>query len=122
MLPFDPGELTQIAPADPTDPRRGSLDERAARFHARNPGVYALAVRVCRYLQARGFQHYGIGAVWEIMRFKYLETRGDIYKLNNNYRAFYSRLIMAQEDDLSSFFRTRKCPHDEDYYKRTVRH
>lgn len=105
---------------DEDDPRSGTLVERAERFHQRNPAVYHYAVSICRWARARGIRHYGIGAVWEIMRFKYLETYGDIYKLNNNHRAFYARLVMAQEPDLAGFFQTRDCPHDPEYYEREV--
>jgi hypothetical protein len=109
-----------ITVPDDDDPQTGSIAERAERFHRRNPAVYRFAVDVCRYMRRRRVQHYGIGAVWEIMRFKYLETHGDIYKLNNNYRAFYARLIMSQEPDLAGFFQTRECPNDPDYHTRPV--
>lgn len=103
--------------ADDDDPRSGTLAERAERFHERNPGVYRYAVRLCRYLRARGIAHYGIGAIWEVMRFKYLETHGDVYKLNNNYRAWYARRIMEFEADLAGFFTVRECPHDSEYQR-----
>lgn len=111
-----PEDTQPIAAATDDDPRTGTIGERAARFHARNPQVYRFAVRVARFMQARGLTHYGIGAVWEIMRFKYLETTGDIYRLNNNHRAFYARLIMASEPDLAGFFVVRESPHDPEYF------
>lgn len=115
---FDLGDVVPIVDGD--DPRRGTIGEQAARFHDRNPGVYAFAVRLARFTKARGLAHYGIGAIWEVMRFKYLETHGDIYKLNNNYRAWYARQIMASEADLAGFFSVRDCPHDEEYRLRAV--
>lgn len=115
------GDTAQIVEPEQDDPRGGSIVERAQRFHDRNPTVYRFAVRVCRYMKARGIDHYGMKAVWEVMRFKYLETTGDIYKLNNNYTAFYARLIMANEPDLSGFFETRTSPHDDSYRDREVR-
>jgi hypothetical protein len=35
-------------------------------------------------------------------------TRGDRWKLNNNYTAHYARLVMNQEPDLAGFFETRQ--------------
>lgn len=35
------------------------------------------------------------------------ERFGDEYKLNNDYRAFYARLLMANEPELAGFFETR---------------
>jgi hypothetical protein len=114
-------DVPPIADDDDDGPRAGSLTARAERFHRRNPAVYQYAVDVCRYMRRRRVEHYGIGAVWEIMRFKYLETHGDLYKLNNNYRAWYARRIMALEPDLAGFFSTRDCPHDPEYHAREVR-
>jgi hypothetical protein len=119
LFELDLEDQQQVVPPEKTDPRDGTITERALRFHARNPHVYRFAVRVCRYMKARGLKHYGTKAVWEVMRFKYLETTGDIYKLNNNYTAFYSRLIMAQEADLAGFFETRESPHDPEYFAHT---
>jgi len=109
-----------ISPDD-DDPRTGSIAERAERFHARNPAVYLFARDVCRYLKRRRVEHYGMKAVWEIMRFKYLETHGDLYKLNNNYTAWYARRLMEQEPDLAGFFSTRECPNDPEYHARAAR-
>lgn len=79
----------------------------AARFHEANPHVYAACVKIARLIKARGYQQYGIGAIWEILRFKALETTGYPYKLNNNLRAYYARTIMTREPDLAGFFSTR---------------
>src|SRR5699024_5376234 len=114
-------EAAPLVPAPPDDPREGTLAVRAARFHARNPQVYGFAGRVARFMKARGLAHYGIGAVWEVMRFKYLESTGDIYKLNNSYRAWYARQIMRRELDLVGFFAIRQSPHDPDYFAHEVR-
>lgn len=79
----------------------------AARFHEANPHIYVACVKIARGFKARGYQRYGIGAIWEILRFKALETTGHPYKLNNNLRAYYARTIMASEPDLDGFFSTR---------------
>lgn len=120
-LPFDPLGAAAVPIEEDDDARLGTVAERAERFHARNPTVYDYAVSVCRYLLGRRVQHYGIGAVWEIMRFKYLETHGDLYKLNNNHRAWYARRIMEREPDLVGFFTIRDCPNDPDYHLREAR-
>ncbi len=118
LFEIDKKDLTPIIEPTADDPRDGTIAERALRFHARNPHVYRLAVKVARFMKNRGLKRYGIGAVWEIMRFKYLETTGDIYKLNNNHRAFYARLIMETETDLSGFFQIRETTNDEEYRTR----
>jgi hypothetical protein len=111
----DVEDMAPLVEAPPDEARDGTIAERALRFHARNPHVYRFAVRVARYIKARGVRRYSINAVWEIMRFKRLETVGDVYRLNNNHRAFYARLIMARESDLREFFAVRETAHDPDY-------
>lgn len=66
-----------------------------------------MAVTIAREVKARGVRRYGMQAVWEVMRFRYLETTGDVFKLNNNYCAVYARWIMARESGLAGFFETR---------------
>lgn len=81
-------------------------------FHHANPEVYDRLVKLARaYLEA-GKTHEGIGHLWEIMRWQFwFETRRgehELYRLNNNWRSRYARLIMEREPDLAQFFETRR--------------
>ena len=93
-------------------PRGGTgltLLERFQAFHAANPEVYMAIVEIARDLQNMGFERTGIGLIFERLRWLHaLQTKGDEYKLNNNHRAFYARLIMGQEPDLDGFFHVRE--------------
>jgi len=83
-------------------------DCRFQDFHRANPRVYSELVKLARMLRAKGRVHYGVGALFEVVRFhRALETTDVMFKLNNNYRSRYARLIMATETDLSGFFETR---------------
>ena len=83
------------------------IEAAALAFHRQHPGVYAELVRIARQLKAAGHKRYGIGALFEVVRFhRALATTGD-FKLNNNYRAIYARVIMAKNTDLAGFFETR---------------
>jgi hypothetical protein len=89
-----------------------------AGFHERNPIVYRTLVRLARQARARRRDKIGIAMLWERMRWELtveVDTPdlGDSFKLNNNYRSRYARLIMAQEKDLEGFFDTRRL-HDDD--------
>jgi hypothetical protein len=47
--------------------------------------------------------------LFEVLRWRHtLRTGGDEFKLNNNYRSYYSRLIMLTEADLTDVFETRR--------------
>lgn len=106
------GQLTlPLLPLTPL--RRGAgkpltLGEQFAVFHAANPGVYEALRRLALDMRRRGVPQYGMKGLFEILRWQYaMQTRGEPYKLNNNYTAYYARLLMKQEPDLKNFFETR---------------
>jgi hypothetical protein len=79
-----------------------------ARFHTDNPHVYEKLVELALQAKANGHKSIGIGLLWERMRwFNLVETTGDTYALNNNYRSRYARLIMSTVPALDGFFKTR---------------
>ena len=93
----------------PTFERGLSISEQFQRFHDANPHVYTTLVVMARRMKAHGRARVGMKALFERLRWQWFEqTRGDDYKLNNNYTAHYARLIMRQESDLVGFFETRK--------------
>lgn len=88
----------------------GRLEREFEAFHAANPHVYATLVTLARRWVAAGNRHLGIATLFEVARYdRGLQTNraeGD-FKLNNNHRAFYARLIMQRERDLAGLFETR---------------
>lgn len=88
-------------------PERASLDA-FLRFHRAHPEVYRMLVEKARQAKANGLKKYGIGALWEIMRWEFAMRKAGEFKLNNNHRAFYARHIMAAEPDLKGFFELRE--------------
>lgn len=90
----------------PSDPIQYAFE----RFHADNPKVYSKLVELALSAKANGHERMGIGLLWERLRWYYtVEIRGnDKFKLNNNHRSRYARLIMANEPALEGFFKTRE--------------
>jgi hypothetical protein len=83
---------------------------RAAEFHLANPHVYQLLVKWARRAKRHGAKRVGIEMIWNLMRWQAeVVTRhpGD-FKLNQNYKAWYARLIMQREPDLVDIFETRR--------------
>jgi hypothetical protein len=81
------------------------------RFHSENPHIYALFKRFCLDLKQAGQTQYGSKAVMERIRWHVLvETRGEDFKINNNYTRCYTRLLILDEPEFSDFFQTRKSP------------
>lgn len=89
------------------------LERAFVDFHANNPHVYERLVKLARDLVARGHRKLGIGMLYEVVRWmQYMETTDTDFKLNNNHRSRYARLIMSQEPDLAEVFETRELADD----------
>jgi hypothetical protein len=88
-------------------------------FKEQNPWVLPKLTRMCFELKDRGFWHYGIAALVEVLRYEYALTNdpSSEFKFNNNYKAFMAREIMQNNVLLDGFFETRKSVADlsEDY-------
>ena len=77
-------------------------------FHMDNPHVYEEVKKIALDLKRSGRDFYGIGAIFEIIRYHRAMTTNDPkFKMNHNYKALYSRLLMKQEPELEGFFKTR---------------
>lgn len=102
-----------------------SLIEKAFwEFHGQNPQVYDRLVTLARQLVDRGHEKIGIGMLFEVLRWHHaMTTAGDAdgFRLNNNYRAMYARLIMEQEADLAGAFEIRRLHgYDEPFGQKPV--
>lgn len=80
-------------------------------FHIAHPEVYVEILELCRQWVSRGTERWSIDGVFEVLRwqrrFRDLPAAGEEFKLNNNYRAHYARLVV-QEPGLASIFELRK--------------
>jgi len=91
-----------------------NLERGFKEFHEANPHVYAKLRDFAVQARHSGRKHLGIAAVFERLRWwASFEVSGDEFKLNNNWRAFYSRMLMDREPTLSGFFETRKSVSDK---------
>ena len=84
--------------------------ENFQNFHKRKPQVYRALICMARqYRRRHGLKKIGIATFWEDLRHGYIMSSGDgDFKLDNTHRAYYARLIMAQEPDLAGIFRLRE--------------
>jgi len=91
------------------------MAEGFEHFHSANPDVFSTLVTRTRTLVARGHKRVGIAMLFETMRWDHmLRTSGnEPFKLNNNYRAFYSRLIEQTYPELGGVFTKRGSVADE---------
>jgi hypothetical protein len=88
---------------------------RFETFHANNPNVYDVLLRLAReWVAATDGRKIGIGALTERARWELVVTTNDPdYRINNNFRAFYARLLMLRNQDLRGLFDLRSSAADE---------
>jgi hypothetical protein len=87
-----------------------SAQERFERFHRENPKVYRLLCSLARDAKKKGFTHYSMRTIWELLRWEadiHINQGESSFKLNDHYPPFYARLIMSREPDLAGFFELR---------------
>src|SRR6476646_2154736 len=96
MLRYWTGRGPQAVP-----PQQDTIQARFEKFHATNPHIYARLVEAARRLMAAGKSKIGIGhLVEDVVRWAEERTfTGENYKISNDYRSRYARLIMEQEPD-----------------------
>jgi hypothetical protein len=88
---------------------RETIQAAFEEFHAANPHVYYELRRLAFDLLDRGHRFCGIGMLWEVLRWRsMMRTSGKDFKLNNNFRSRYARLLMGSEPALAGFFETRE--------------
>ena len=86
-----------------------SIDESFSAFHRANPHVFRALRQLAMDMKAKGHQRYSINGLFEVLRWHYaMATNGDDFKLNNNYRALYARLLMERVPLLLNFFHLRE--------------
>lgn len=93
--------------------RDTSMTRAFWEFHGDNPHVLRELLKLARQIKERGYAHYSINTLFEVVRWhRNLEMTDVEFKLNNNYRAYYARMIMAADTDLNELFRLRSSEAD----------
>ena len=91
---------------------RKPLAERFADFHQAHPEVYAALVRLARQGHDAGARRLGIAQLFEVLRWEWvlsaLPASNEAWKLNNDYKSRYSRLIMQNEEWAAGIFEIRR--------------
>jgi len=99
--------------------RQGMGNDARAKyqqFHDENPWVMSHLADLALQLKRRGVRRYGIAPLFEVLRYQHAIRTTDpnsTFRLNNNYRAYYARDIMATYPELDGFFETRVSKADD---------
>jgi hypothetical protein len=82
--------------------------EKFLQFHEENPHVYEGLSNLAKKALARGYETWGIGGMYEVLRWeRHFGTTDPEFKLRNDFRAYYARLLIADGVVPEKFFRLR---------------
>lgn len=88
---------------------QSKLEASFWEFHRANPEVYETLVVLAFQWKKFGGRKIGINALSERVRWEIaIRTCGSQFKLNNNHRPFYARMLMENEPELAGLFALRK--------------
>lgn len=77
-------------------------------YHHANPHVYNELVRLARRWKAAGHDKTSIAMLFEVLRWQVglagATDEASPFRLSNNYKPHYARLIQANEPDLAGIF------------------
>lgn len=94
-------------------------DLKAQAFHSANPHVMERLVEIAFDMRARKIERVSIKLLFERLRWiNVVKTKGDQYRLNNSFTAWYAREIMRRHPALAAMFVTRATPHNADHQYR----
>jgi hypothetical protein len=84
-------------------------------YHAENPEILDQLVGLAHQAQAAGRTHFGMKMLFEVLRwYTMVEAKNDSFKLNNNWHAWYVRLIERDYPELRGFFEKRTSRADKE--------
>src|SRR5262245_45896098 len=93
---------------EPEHVEGATIEERFASFHRLNPHVYLAIVAAAREKLRQGYRRVSMKLIYERLReASSISTRGDAWKLNNDYTALYARKAMDEHADLAELFQLR---------------
>ncbi|MFJ4412962.1 hypothetical protein [Streptomyces sp. NPDC088925] len=94
-------------------PRSGGIQDRFEEFHALNPWVLRHLEQLTADAVKKGFTRIGIGMLFEVLRYRFgLTTHGDLFRLNNDFRSRYVRLMCQRHPTWRRHFELRSLRAD----------
>ena len=91
-------------------PRSYKHDTAFRKNHDERPEIYDdICSELRKWKNEYGLKSVGIAFIWERLRQRYIikKIRGSDFKLNNNFKGAYARVVMNNEPDLVGFITLR---------------
>lgn len=88
----------------------------AEQYHKENPRIYEVFENLTFQTIAKGFSHYGVSGIFELIRWHTGVSANDKeFKINNNYKPYYARLFEKNHPRHKGFFRKRNSSVDHNF-------
>jgi hypothetical protein len=101
--------LLPLAPlVTPDHEPTATIQEQYEAWITENPWVLPLVESLVSSWLARGHKRVGIKQVWEVIRWQYGATTGDVFKANNNYTSRVARDLIAKHPEWAEAIQTRE--------------
>lgn len=88
-----------------------TITEKFDAFHDKNPQVFILLESMAKeMIEGRNRRKIGISLLCEVLRWNYYMATNDPnseFKINNNYRAHYARMLVAAHPEWEDVFELR---------------
>lgn len=85
-----------------------TIEERWRAWSAANPWVLERAERLLQNWFAAGHSRGSLKQVWEVMRYSYGITTGDVLKVNNDWTSRAAREILRRHPEWEGMIQTRE--------------
>lgn len=86
-------------------------------FHGKHPVVLARLEQLVYSWLRRGRHKLSIEMLWNVLRWQTrlegLPDEGELFKLNNKYKAYYARLLLARHPEWGDLFELRASQADD---------
>lgn len=106
---LQPALFTLEPTVTPKYGKEATIQERFEAFNRANPHVYEALRTLTFEMRQRGVPRYSIKGLFEQLRWLYaLQTKGEEYKLSNDFTSRYVRLLIDRNPSLVGFFTTRE--------------
>lgn len=85
-----------------------NLLKKFKRFHQANPHVYREFKSKARQIKNTGRSKYSGWVIVNAIRWEYdVRTRGEVFRINNDFIALYVRLLIYHQPEFRDFFEMR---------------
>jgi len=85
------------------------------KFDEANPEIWELFKKYAHALIRKGITHWSADNILHKIRFETaVKSKGDTFKINNNYSAYYARKFMSIYPMYDGFFELRKSKLDNE--------